>query len=65
MKGKIVILNQDYNRIVCPDMATWIKKNKDVRFYVENCNETSAKLKGVFFRVTFDLLIVVETKEKK
>lgn len=64
MKGKIVILKQEYDRIISPDMAIWIKKNKDVRFYVENCNETSAKLKGVFFRVTFDLLTVVEKKEK-
>lgn len=60
LKGRIVILKQEYDRIVCPDMETWIKKNKDVKFYVLESNETSAKLKGVFFRVTLDLLTIIK-----
>jgi len=59
MLGKIVILKQEHVKILNPDMKEFIIKNKDRRFYVEQVCETSAKLKGLYFWITFDLLEVV------
>lgn len=56
MSKRIVKLKQEYDRIVNPDMAEWIKKNAGVKFVVLDENGSSAKLKGVWFRITLDLL---------
>jgi hypothetical protein len=58
-EGSRVTVSLPEGKIVNPDMAEWVKVNEGRTFYVISSHTKAARLKGVTFAVTLDLLTEV------